>query len=99
MEQDFSPTPRGGAGMGLDFLDPSYHTLPYPFPAPTLLRSALINVIIINFSYPKLYYLNKHINISLFDFTQRCSLPLFCYLLYFEIFIFIVIYLVKYALG
>ena len=42
MGQDFSPAPRGGAGMGLDFLDPPCPALP-----------ALLRVMIVNFSYPK----------------------------------------------
>ena len=33
MGQDFSPSPRGGARMGLDFLDP-----PHPRPSPSLPR-------------------------------------------------------------
>ena len=60
MGQDFSPAPRDGAGMGLDF----FHTL-------------------------KPYYLNKHINISIFCSIQCDSLPLFCYVLYYEIFIYL----------
>ena len=46
MGQDFSPAPRGGAGMGLGFLDP-------PRPAPPHRRPALLKVIIVKFSYPK----------------------------------------------
>ena len=34
MRQDFSPTPRDGAGMGLDFLDPPRPALLGPRPAP-----------------------------------------------------------------
>ena len=66
--------------MSLDFLDP-----PYPIPL-------LIRVIIVNFFYTlNPYYLNKHINISLFYFTQSGSLPLFCHMLYYGIFVFVVI--------
>ena len=32
MGQDFSPAPRGGAGMGLDFLDPPRPAPPRPRP-------------------------------------------------------------------
>ena len=32
--QDFSPAPRDGAGMGLEFLDSSCPTSPLPIPAP-----------------------------------------------------------------
>ena len=81
MRQDFSPEPRGGAGMGLDFVDP-----PRPFPSPP--RLALLRVIIISFHTLKPYYLNKHINIHLFYSTQCGSLPLFCHVLYYEIFVF-----------
>ena len=48
----------------------------------------LLRVIIINFSYLKPYYLDKHIIISLFYFTQCGSLPLFCHVLYYEFFFF-----------
>ena len=48
MGQDFDPAPRGGAGMGLDFLDPPRPAPSRPRPVPALLR-----VIIVNFSYPK----------------------------------------------
>ena len=70
--------------MSLDFLDP---------PRPTLLppRLALIKVLIVNFYTLKIYYLNKHINISLFYSTQCDSLPLICYVLYSEILVFVVI--------
>ena len=51
MGQDFSPAPRGGAGMGLGFLDPPRPTLPRPRPAPP--RPALLKIIIVKFSYPK----------------------------------------------
>ena len=34
MGQDFSPAPRGGVGMGLDFLDLPCPTPPRPCPAP-----------------------------------------------------------------
>ena len=79
--QDFNPAPQGGTGMGLYFLD--------------LPRPALLRVIIVNFSYHKTYYLNKHININLFYSTQCSSLPLFCYVLYYEIFFFFYDCLVK----
>ena len=46
MGQDFSPAPRGRAGIGLDFLDP-------PRPAPPRPRPELLRVIIVIFSYPK----------------------------------------------
>ena len=49
----------------------------------------LLRVIIVNFLYPKTLLFNKYINISLFYSTQCGSLPLFCYVLYYEIFIFI----------
>ena len=35
MGQDFSPAPRGKAGMSLDFLDQSRPTPPHPHPAPS----------------------------------------------------------------
>ena len=87
MGQDFSLTPWGGVGMGLEFLDLPCPAPPFPvsFPVPMLIR-----VINVNF-YPKPYYLNKHINISLFYSTQCSSLPLFCYALYYEKFFFGVI--------
>ena len=50
-----------------------------------LLCPILLRVIIVNFSY-----LNKHININLFYSTQCGSLPLFCYVLYYEFFCFFV---------
>ena len=70
--------------MGLEFLDLPRPTPPFPVsvPVPTLIR-----VINVKF-YPKPYYLNKHINISLFYSTQCSSLPLFCYALYYEKFFF-----------
>ena len=34
MEQDFSLAPRGGTGIGLDFLDPPRRALPLPVPTP-----------------------------------------------------------------
>jgi len=49
--------------MDLDFLDPP--------------RYMLIKDIIVNFLYPKTYYLNKRINISLFYFARRGFVPLF----------------------
>ena len=69
--------------MGLNFLDP-------PHPAPS--HPALLNTIIVNLSYPKTLLLNKYINISLFYSTQYDSLPLFCYVLYYEIFFFFFFY-------
>ena len=65
--------------MDLDFLDP-----------PALPCSALLRVIIVNFSYPKTL-LFKHININLFYSTQCGSLPLFCYVLYYEFFFFFLV--------
>ena len=56
---------------------------------------ALLRVIIANFSYPKPYNLNKHINISLFYFTQCDSLPLFYYVLSMSFFFFFVIVLLN----
>ena len=35
MWQDFSPAPRGGAGMSLGFLDPPRPAPPRPHPAPS----------------------------------------------------------------
>ena len=69
--------------MGLNFLDP-------PHPAPS--HPALLNTIIVNLSYPKTLLLNKYIDISLFHSTQCGSLPLFCYVLYYEIFFIIIIF-------
>ena len=45
MGQDFSSTPRGGPGIGLDFLDPP--------------RPALLKVIIVNFLYPETLLFKK----------------------------------------
>ena len=77
---DFSLTSWGRTRMGIDFLDLSH-------PIPSLIR-----VIIVNFFYTLIsYYLNKHINISLFYSTQSGFLPLFCHMLYYGIFVFVVI--------
>jgi len=62
MGRDFYPSPRGGTGVGLIFLDPTH---------PTHIDKGFVN-----FLYHKTYYLNKHI-ISLFYFTQQGFLPLF----------------------
>ena len=59
MGQDFSPAPRGGAGMGLD----------PPRPAPPHPRPVLLKIVIVKFNTIKPYYLNKYINISLFYST------------------------------
>ena len=85
MGQDFSSAPRGGAGMGLGFLDPPRPARPRPRPAPPLVTKGY------NYKFfyiLKPYYLNKHINISIFYSTQCDSLSLFCYVLYNEIFIY-----------
>ena len=66
MGQDFSPAPRGKAGMSLGFLDPPRPAPPLPVPAPPRVTKG---------------YLNKHINISIFYSTQCDSLPLFCYVI------------------
>ena len=34
MGQDFSPTPRGRAGMDLNFLDPTHPAPTHPHPTP-----------------------------------------------------------------
>ena len=44
---------------------------------------------IVLLNYVFLYYLNNHVNINLFYSTQCGSLPLFSYVLYYEVFIFI----------
>ena len=46
MRQDFSPTSRDRAGMGLKFLDPPSPASPHP-------HQALLKIIIVNLSYPK----------------------------------------------
>ena len=78
MGQDFSPASWGWARMGLD---PPRPASPHPCPA-------LLKIVIVNFNTLKPYYLNKHININLFYSTQYGSLPLFCHVLYYEIFSF-----------
>ena len=57
-------------------------------PSPSPPSPTVIGVIIVNCHTLKHYYLNKHINISLFYSTQCDSLHLFCYVLYYEVFLF-----------
>ena len=78
MGWDFSPASRGRAGMGLNFLD-----LPCPAPLP---HPMLIKAIILKFSYFKTLLFEKTYQFSLFYSTQRGSLSIFCYVLYYEIF-------------
>ena len=75
MGQSFCPAPQGEARMCLDFLDPLR-------PIPSRISKCYNR----KFHTLKPYYLNKYINITYFT-----SLPLFWYLLYYEIFVFVVI--------
>ena len=72
MRQDFSPVPRGGDGFRHFKPTPSY--------------SALLRVIIVNFSYPKTLLFKQ--TYQFFFSTQYSSLPLFCYVFYYEFFFF-----------
>ena len=89
MGQDFSPALQGGTGMSLNFLDPPYPAPPCPCPVPPRIAKGYN----CKFFTLKPNYLNKHINISLFYSTQCGSLPLFCYVLYYEILFFIFFYI------
>ena len=82
-EARFQPctTEQGRDGFRLFRPTPPCSSLSSPCPA-------LLRVIIVIFHILKPYYLNKHINISLFYYTQCDYLPLFCYVLYYEIFLF-----------
>ena len=80
----------GQGGVGFRLFRP---TPPYPSPSPSLSpsppRPMLLRVIIVKkFHTLKPYYLNKHINITLFYSTKCGYLPLFCYVLYYKIFFF-----------
>ena len=52
----------------------------------------LLRIIIVNFSYPKTLLFKQTCQYSLFYFTQCGSLPLFCYVLYYEIFFIFIFY-------
>ena len=80
----FPPHKGGGVGTVRDFSPAPQNECGDEFRLfrPTLACPTLINVITVNFLYPKPYYLNKHINIRLFYSIQCGFLPLILLFLY-----------------